>query len=51
MSEKFASSPNEFRVSGELNCNDNNNGNNGNNGGGGNVNTDCVTVSGGTTGT
>ena len=48
MSEKFASSPNEFRVSGELNCNDNNNGNNG---GGGNVNTDCVTVSGGTTGT
>ena len=48
LSEKFGESTNDNRVSGELNCrdNNNNNGNNGNNNG--NNQDNCVTVSGGT---
>ena len=57
MSSKAASAPNENRVSGELNCRDNdndydddNNNNNNGGGGGGVIDNRCLTASGGTVG-
>ena len=52
MSSKATSAPNEHRVSGELNCrdNDDDDDDNNDNGGGGVIDNRCKTVSGGTVG-
>ena len=50
MSSKATSAPNEHRVSGELNCRDNDDDDDNDNGGGGVIDNRCKTVSGGTVG-